>query len=313
MANVWNGYAKQYTSVLDEGIVQAAKTGFFADPEFKAKFVGTKEVLVPSIEMTGLGNYVRVGDGNANEGYPAGRSVITYKAYTLAMDRARKLPFDAQDVDESGVNGLIAKVTSMYKTNHISPEVDAYNNSKLFAYSESGNHSYSVDTATAEGKTAAVDKFLETLVDVEETVGFNGEETVAIIDRVLWGTLMNSDKFSKQITVGDFKHGNIDTKIKEINGVKLIVVDSARMKSKYDFDAGTSTESGGFAPASGAKNIRALILPKASAKFVKKLDDLKVFSPEENQNGNGWIVDFHMYYDLFVMKSRENTIFSLYE
>lgn len=312
MGNVWNDYASKYTGVLDEGITQDSKTGIFVDPEFKAKFVGTKNVIIPSLEMTGLGDYVRVGNGNLNEGYPGGRSVITYDTYTMEMERARKLPFDAMDADESGINNLIAQVTGSYKTKHIVPEVDAYNLSKFAKLSKDKGNQTTISTASANDKQSALAKFEEALLNAEESVAFSGQEMIAYVDTVMWGALMNNDKFAKQISVTN-NNGSINTKVKEYNGTKIIVVDRNRMKTEFEFNPGTSDDEGGFKPKETAKSIRTLILPKDSAKFVKKLDELKVFTPKENQDGNAWIVDFHIYYDLFVMKSRENTIFSLVE
>lgn len=312
MGNVWNDYASKYTGVLDEGITQDSKTGVFVDPEFKSKFVGTKNVIVPRIEMTGLGDYVRVGNGEVNEGYPGGRSVITYDTYTMAMERARKLPFDAMDVDESGINTLIAKVTGIYKTNHLVPEVDAYNLSKLSTYAATNSNESVISTSTSEDRKNAIAKFEEALLNAEEAVAFSGQEMIAYVDTVLWNAMMNDERFAKSIPVTN-NNGTINTKVRDYNGTKIIVVDRSRMKTAFDFIPGTSENEGGFKPAVDAKNLRALILPKDSAKFVKKLDELKVFTPKENQNGNAYIVDFHIYYDIFVMKSREKSIFSLVE
>lgn len=303
MANVWNNYASKYTGEIDSKIVQESKTGFLADTDFGAKFVGTKNVIIPDLEMVGLGDYVRVGNGAEKEGYPGGKSVIEYETYTLSMERARKLPFDAMDADESGVTNLIAKVTKEYTKNHIIPEMDAYNISKLYSYAQ--------NTSVTAG--TAVDEFIKAVSNAEESVGFGSDELVAFIDKTMWNLLMNTDKIAKQIIASDFKQGSIDLRVKEFNGVKLILTDNQRMKTKYLFNAGTSADAGGFSADTDAKSIRALILPKNHASFVKKLDKIKIFTPEENQDGNAYIVDFHVYYDLFVKKNKRNTIFALSE
>lgn len=317
MANVWNGYAKTYTGEIDKNIVQGSKTGMFADNDFGAKFVGTKEVIIPELEMTGLGNYVRIGNGHENEGYPQGRTVVDYVSYSLNRERARKLPFDASDADESGVTNLMGKITGEYTRNHIIPEVDAYNLSTLFGIAKENNaekQTIQVDTATSTTtQNKAVSAFVDMITDVEESVAFGDDELIAFIDKTMWNLLMNSDKFTRQIIVSDFKQGGIDMRVREFNGVKLIRVDANRMKTAYDYKDGTNVNEGGFTVQEGASSIRSLILPKKCASFIKKIDDIKIFSPEENQNGNGYIIDFHMYYDLLVKKSRKGNIFALYE
>lgn len=315
MANAWNGYAKTYTSEIDKKIVQGSKTGFFADNDFGAKFVGTKQVIVPELEMVGMGDYKRVGNGLANEGYPKGKTVVDYKSYELTRERARMLPFDASDADESGVANLAGKITGEYTKNFVIPEIDAYNLSKLYSIAAEKEHVTAVDTTSSStSQNKAVSSFIDTITEVEESVGFGDEELIAFVDKKMWNLLMNSDKFSRQIIVSDFKQGGIDMRVREINGVKLIPVDANRMRTEFEFDAGATVDAGGFRPkAEDTPHIRSIILPKKSACLIKKIDEIKIFTPQENQTGNGYIIDFHSYFDLLVKESRKGTIYALYE
>ncbi len=312
MPNQWNDFAKKYTGVIDTGITQKSKTGCFYENDLGIEFTGTRDVIVPNIEMVGLGNYVRIGNGAENEGYSRGRSVISYNTYRMRMQRSRDLPFDAMDLDESGIDKKIGQITGLYKSRHIVPELDAYNISSLFGVSNAEG----IKNATkfdAANRSEMVDLFIDKINDTEESIGYEEKELIAYIDKDFWSILMNTEKFYKHISVSNFTSGSVNLKIHEFNGVKLIRTSKERMRTEYVFDPGDSTDEGGFAPTESAGNIRALILPKESAQAVKKLDELKVFTPQENQFGNAWKVIFNLYYDLFVMKSYENTIFSIYE
>ncbi|MBP3706256.1 MAG: hypothetical protein J6J13_03275 [Clostridia bacterium] len=313
MANSWKSDVSRYTSEIDKAIVQGSKTGMFADNNFGAKFAGTKNVIIPEITMSGMGNYVRVGNGLENEGYPKGNIATDYVTYTLNQDRSRQLVFDAMDADESGIANLAGKITGEFTRNHIIPEVDAYNLSTLFGIATEKAHTNTVDTATDAGQKKAVTSFVDMITDVEEAVGFENEDLIAFVDKKMWNLLMNTDKFTRQINVSNFKQGGVDMRVRDFNGVRLIRVDSTRMKSGYDFLDGNTIEDSGFKAKEDATSVRSLILPKSVACFVKKLDELKVFTPKENQNGNGYVIDFHMYYDLLVKKSRKGTIFALHE
>lgn len=312
MPNQWNNFAKKYTGVVDTGIVQKSKTGCFYENDLGLTFSGTRDVIVPSIDMVGLGNYVRIGNGEEKEGYSRGRSVISYDTYRMKMQRSRELPFDAMDLDESGIDKKIAQITGLYRSRHIVPELDAYNISALFGVSKADD-STNATKFDAANRSEMVDLFIDKINDAEESVGYEEKEMLAYIDKDFWSILMNTEKFYRHISISNFTNGSVNLKIHEFNGVKLIRTDRKRMRTEYIFNPGTSTDEGGFTPSDTAGNIRALILPIDSAQAVKKLDELKVFTPQENQTGNGWKVIFNLYYDLFVLKSYEDTIFSIYE
>ena len=44
---------------LDKVLIQKAETSFLADNAMRAKFVGTRNVLIPDLDMQGLGDYDR--------------------------------------------------------------------------------------------------------------------------------------------------------------------------------------------------------------------------------------------------------------
>lgn len=56
-----------------------------------------REVLIPKIEVTGLGDYVR------NVGYKTGAITFTYETMTPNYDRGVRLLADMMDIEEGGV------------------------------------------------------------------------------------------------------------------------------------------------------------------------------------------------------------------
>mgnify|MGYP001190212704 CR=1 FL=1 len=67
---------------LDKVLIQKAETSFLADNAMRAKFVGTRNVLIPDLDMQGLGDYDR------DDGFNKGSITVDQKSYTLTMDRA---------------------------------------------------------------------------------------------------------------------------------------------------------------------------------------------------------------------------------
>ena len=114
----------------------------------------------------------------------------------------------------------------------------------------------------------------------------------------MFAALQNSSEISKLITVSDFKQGEVNLKVKSINGVALIPVVSERMKTAYDF----GTEAG-FRPANNTSETYMLVCPKSGAHLVKKTENMRIFTPEQNIDADAYKFDYRIYYDVFVKRS----------
>lgn len=284
----------RYTAELDKLFAQKSATGFFADNALAAKFVGAKTVIIPDINFQGLADYDR------DTGFSRGAITVSNSSYTMAMDRARSLQIDREDMDETGVASLAGQILGEYVRTKVVPECDAYVISKLAGLSQSRAN-------TLEGD---IDAPFETLINlinkVQDTVGYD-EELVAFIDSHIYARLQNSAEISKMITVSDFKQGDINLKVNSINGVTLIPVVSERMKTAYTFQ---SNAAGGFVPANNARNIYMLVCPKKGAHLVKKTENMRIFTPEQNLDADAYKFDYRIYYDVFVAKSGLDAIWS---
>lgn len=299
MSNVISCTSK-YAGELDKMIAQGAKTGFLADNVFKAKFSGAKTVFLPEISMVGLGNYDRVG------GFSKGDVTLTHTAYTLTKERSRQLYIDAQDADESGVADLAGKLVGEYTRTQVIPEIDAYSISKLYGVANENKNvvTFSTDTAITD--------LLETINKAEAAMEYDGNTSlVALVDPTLYNLLMSSPELQRFIAISDFRQGELDTKVKNINGCAIIPVAASRMKSEFSFDEGTETNKGGFSAADGAAEIRAIVLPRDSASLVKKVDKVDMHGRGEDINRDGYTINYRLYYDMFVKNSRKGTIFAI--
>lgn len=279
--------AAAYSEELDRLFTQKSATGFFADNALRTKFVGAKTVIIPNVDFAGLADY------NRDNGFSRGAVTVSNSSYTMAMDRARSLQIDREDMDETGIAGLAGKILGEYVRTKVVPECDAYVLSKLAG----------IATERSNLVEGDIEKPYETLCElinnVRENVGFD-EELVAFIDSKIYATLQNSNEISRMITVSDFAQGDVNLTVKSLNGVALIPVVSERMKTEYDF---LDTAAGGFAPKSGAKAICMLVCPKSGAHLVKKTEQLRVFTPEQNIDADAYKFDYRIYYDVFVEKS----------
>lgn len=284
----------RYTAELDKMFAQKSATGFFADNALATKFVGAKTVIIPDVNFQGLADYDR------DSGFTKGAITVSNASYTMAMDRARSLQIDREDMDETGIANLAGQILGEYVRTKVVPECDAYVISKLANIAETRANLLDSNTENP----------YETLIGlinkVQSAVGFD-EELVAFIDSNVYALLQNSPEIAKNIIISDFKQGDVNLKVKSINGVTLVPVVSERMKTAYTFK---NTAAGGFVPASNARSIYMMVCPKKGAHLVKKTENMRIFTPEQNVDADAYKFDYRIYYDVFVPKSGLDSIWA---
>ena len=279
--------ASKYTDVLDKMVVQKSETGFFTDNVFGAKFVGAKTVVMPDVSFIGLADYDR------DNGFSKAGITVAQTSFELTKDRGRKLQIDREDMSETGIANLAGKILGEYVRTKVVPECDAYVISKLAGLAATRAN-------LVEGDTEKPYEALCRLInEVQSKVGYD-EELVAFVDSYMYAALQNSAEISRMITVSDFRQGEITLKVKSINGVAIIPVVSERMKTAYTFNNGTA---GGFTPAENAREVYMLVCPKNGAHLVKKTENMRIFTPEQNIDADAYKFDYRIYYDVFVNKS----------
>ena len=293
-------FCEKLTGELDKLFVQGPVTGFFTDNVLRSKFVGAKTVLLPEMELSGLGDYDR------DTGFIKGTVTVSNQPYTLTMDRARSFQLDREDEDETGIANLAGQVLGEFVRTRVVPEVDAYCLSKLAGLAVTKGH---IVTGTPD--TQAFKMFNEACAAVQNEVGFD-EPLVCFVNPTMWAAIQNSPELSRHITVTEFKKGEMYYEVKCINGIPLFPVADNRMKSAYTFYDGATEgeENGGFVPADNAQSIGLLILPKKAASLVKKTERVRTFDPSQNQAADAYKFDYRTYYDLIVKNSAADSVYA---
>ncbi|MGI6280391.1 MAG: hypothetical protein ACOYJS_07530 [Acutalibacteraceae bacterium] len=284
----------RYSSELDKMFCQKSATGFFADNALATKFVGAKTVIIPDVDFQGLADY------NRDTGFSRGAITVSNTSYTMKMDRARSLQIDREDMDEAGIANLAGKILGEYVRTKVVPECDAYVLSKLAGLAQSRSNLINGDIQKP------YEALIKLIHEVQSVVGYD-EELVAFVDSYMFAALQNSSEISKMLTVSDFKQGDINLKVKSLNGVAIIPVVSERMKTAYKFQ---NDSAGGFVPAENAKEIYMLVCPKKGAHLVKKTENMRIFTPEQNIDADAYKFDYRIYYDVFVAKSGLDAIWA---
>lgn len=289
-------------SELDKAAIEQATSGWM---ELNDKFVqydGGSEIKIPYMKFNGLGDYDR------KNGFAQGNIEFKYQTMQMTQDRGSAFSFDEHAVDETNFVLTAATVMGEYQRTEVIPEVDAYRYSKIASLCIAKNRAsggYVPEEATI------LQKLLYDIAGVKEVVGEN-TPLVITMSGMAAAMLVMSEKLLKRIDVTEFKQGDLNLKVKSLDGIHPIIpVGADRMKTAYRFLDGKSVgqEAGGFEPASNAKNINWIITPRTAPIAVSKTDKMRIFDPETNQKARAWALDYRKFHDLWITERKIETCF----
>lgn len=301
MANAIN-YATLFMAALDKQMQQQATTGWMENNAGQVIYNGGKEIKIPKITVDGLGNYDRVG------GYPSGAVGLDYETMTMTQDRGKQFLLDSMDVNESNFVVNASTVMSEFQRLKVIPEVDAYRYSKIAALAIAKGAGY-----VSGGYTPAVADILSKLkADITTVQDRIGDIPLIIsMSRATKNVLDMSSEITRQLAVTDFQAGQYSTKVNMVDDCPIIPVPSARLKTAYVFNDGKTTgqTAGGFTPDASAKNINWIISAQTVPIAVSKTDNMKIFTPEQVQGYDGYLMDYRKYHDLWIPDNKFDALF----
>ena len=122
-------FAKNYTGILDE-VYQRAAVSRCLNSGGRMVRAGrnAKEILIPKISVTGLGDYTR------NVGYRDGSITMTYETKSPNYDRGLRLLADVMDVEEGGILDAFVAAGAELQRTQVAPEADAFTFSQVAGF-----------------------------------------------------------------------------------------------------------------------------------------------------------------------------------
>lgn len=284
--------AKIFQQSLDKQMLVGATSGWMETNAAQVKYNGGDTVRMPKITVGGLAKYDR------DKGFNQGSVTLTYDDYKLTQDRGRTFQLDAMDVDESNFVASAGNVMGEFQRLQVIPEVDAYRYSRIAALAKTATHETAAFTPEASNILSQLDT---EIANVQDVVG--EDEPLVIIMATPVRTILNSaDHITRYIDTTQFKAGAIDTKVKTYNDIPILSVPSARMKTAYVFNDGTTDgqEAGGFKADVSAKAINWIIMARRAPIAVSKTDKMRIFTPEINQKADAWKLDYRKFHDIWI-------------
>lgn len=313
MANSIAVITKYLPKVVDQVFAEESKTallmsgGKYIDINFKE----AGYVKIFSILMDGLSDYYRanhVGVANSlayshdnqnngagfRDGYARGNVSGDWEIFKLRYDRGKQFVVDNMDNEETA-GQIIANLLAEFLRTKVVPEVDIVRFSTIASKCNAtlGN----LVTETIAENTA-----LKNIISAQEWLK---EHEVPESDQILFVSpafntlLQNSTELTKFITQADFKsEGGVTFRLNAFNGMPIVVVPSDRFYT--DVIVGQN----GYYPAATSKVINYMICSRKACVPIVKLEKYKIWSPETQDDIDGYKVNLRLYHDLIIPKNK---------
>ena len=284
--------AQKFQPILDEVYKLSSLTARMDTPVKPVNFAGANVVQIFKTDPIGLGKYSRV------SGYPAGQITGTWETLQLATERGRSFVIDRMD-DEETLGMAFGTLASEFIRTEVAPELDAYRFSK-YASTASINAATPA-TLTADTIIGAIDA-AKLELDKDEVPA---EGRILYISDTCLGYL--EGKVSRFLS----NENNVDKRVMRYSGMDVVMVPQGRFYRGVTLNAGAAVDAGGYAKTDETgKDINFMIIHPSAVLQVVKHDALKVFTPDENQTTDGWLIQYRIYHDAFVLANKLNGIYA---
>lgn len=284
------GLASKFQPILDE-VYKAASLTARMDAQTKpVNFAGANVVNVFKTNPIGLGTYSRV------SGYKAGQVVGAWETLTLATERGRAFVIDRMD-DEETLGMAFGTLASEFIRTEVAPELDAYRFSK---YASTGSINGTAADLDATSIVAAID-----------TAKFElDKDEVPSEGRILYISDQCLNWLEGKVSRFLGNDNNVDKRVMRYNGMDVVMVPQTRFYTSVDLVSGSDgVDAGGYSKSSGAKDINFMVIHPSAVLQVVKHAALKVFTPEQNQTTDGWLMQYRIYHDAFVYANKLDGIY----
>ena len=257
---------KNSIALLDEVYKNAALTADLdGAPELVKAGANANELIIPMIDMQGLGDYDR------NSGYVNGDVTLTNETVKCNFDRGRMFNVDAMD-DEESAGVAFGKLSGEFIRTKVVPELDAF---RFATYASANGVTVANAALKAADPATVIAKIVEGVTAMDEAeVPFEGR--ILYITPTLKNIADNAETTKSKAIFERFE--------------KIVLVPQTRFYSSIDlYDGKTGgKENGGYVKAADGKDINFMIVHKGAPIQFQKHTVPKIVTPEANQTSDGW-------------------------
>lgn len=280
---------KNYTTILDEVYKREALSTCLNSPRRMARAGrNAKEIMIPKISVTGLGDYTR------NVGYKTGAITYEYETKTFNYDRGIRLLADVMDVEEAGVLDCFVAAGAELQRTQVAPEGDA------FTFSEIAGHT----GVTKVTKDYSAAEAADVLGDLRAVTNAMDEKEVTRESRYLFITPTLKGLLDDYSTLNPTLSKNVLTRF-----AKIVEVPQGRFYSKIKLNTGDA-EQFGYAKDTEGKALNFLVVEKSAViKFDKHVAG-RVFSPDELESLDSYMRKYRKYGIVELLDNKLDGVFA---
>ena len=231
------------------------------------------EIIVPVLEMDGLGDYDR------NSGYIDGDVSLTNETKKFNYERGRKLKTDTIDNEETG-GVILGNLSAEFLRTKVIPEVDAVRYATYASIPGISKVAAGETYETGEAVYKAIAKAWDDMTNDEVPQ----ENRYLRITSTLLGMIRDMDNYkSKEL-------------LKKFAGIKE--VPQSRFQTVIELLSGKDTDGerkGGFKAGADSKDINFMIIHKPALLQYTKHNKMKIFTPDQDQDGDNYKWLYRLY------------------
>lgn len=289
-------YAEQFEQALHQKYAKELASVDLFNSNPQVKFINAQTIKLPNITVSGYKDHNR-----QTIGFNSGTISNDWEPKKLEHDRDIEFAIDPMDVDETNLVVSIANVQNTLETEQGIPEKDCYVFSKL--YTEAGK--YATNGATIDTTTLTAENILQKFDDAMEKMD---EAGVPSEGRILYVTpavnkLFKQAKDIQRVLGVNGSNGDVKRSIYSLDDVKIKQVQSARMKSQYNF-------TNGYVATDEAKQMNFILIHPSCEVAREKYSYIKVFTPgHDSRTADNYLLQSRFYMDAFLIKNKAAGIF----
>lgn len=298
-------YAKEYARELAQAYPYTLYFGaIWSAIKPDVKFVNAKTVEIPSLSTTGRTNGDRDSIGTFGRHYDN-----AWETKTLSRHRTWDTLVHPRDIDETNHVASIANITKVFNEEQKFPEMDAEAISTLYTL----KNAQSAITAKANGYLT----INNVLSEFDILMDAMDEKRVPQTGRLLYcdtftKTLIDTAKESARFLSATDEE--VKRRLSRIDEVEIISVPTNLMKTAYTFYTGSesSGQNNGYSVASGAKNVKMLLIHLSAVIPVVSYEFAELEAPSAMSKGK-YVYFEESFEDLFIYNKKHDAIQFLVE
>jgi hypothetical protein len=283
--------ANKFLPILDEIYRRESLTSELDSKTKPIEFNNVNQVQIFRTQVVGMGDYDR------STGYPAGDVNASWETVTLTQSRGRAFSVDRMD-DEETLGMAFGTLAGEFIRTQVVPEVDAYRFSRWASWNGIG-----APAAAALANAAA------TLAAIDVASGVLDDNEVPQEGRILYISQPQYRQLTGAVTRSLENQNKFDRRLRQLDEMKIVPVPQGRFYTAITTNPGDQSNQGGYTKAAGATDLNFILMHPSSIEQATKLANLKIFSPDENQLTDSWLLQYRLYHDAWVYAAKVGGIY----